>query len=224
MLVWIVKQTTTFASSGYSQSSKKCMFGHFWDYCCCAIRLEFSILLPHTCTLVPAPPQGYILHSVMLDSSPPPRVFNLASHLPVLCESTITAREIPAAGFGRFVDLYGRGGGRGLMGNLLPGNGASSTFVCQFCLLSPAAFTPTSSSTLIFSCPVALFLLLLLHPPPLTSKRKKHMKTVDVSFKCGANLTERSELEFLEGCSLKFPFWFLDYVMLRNCMCKCKNI
>lgn len=68
---------------------------------------------------------------------------------------------------------------------------------------------------------------LLLPPPPSSSphiKEEKHTQTVAVSFRCATNLTERSELELLKSCSPKFPFWFFDYVTLRNCMCKCKNI
>lgn len=75
------------------------------------------------------------------------------------------------------------------MGRLLPGNEASSTFVCQFCLLSPAAFTPTSSTLVLPLLDALLLLLLLLHPPPsaqLHIKEAKPMNTVDVSFRCGA--------------------------------------
>lgn len=96
------------------------------------------------------------------------------------------------------------------MGRLLPGNETSSTFVCQFCLLSPAAFTPTST-TLILPRLFALSLLVLLHPPPsslLHIKEEKYMNTVAVSFRCGANLTKRRECELLEGCSFKSPFEF----------------
>lgn len=80
------------------------------------------------------------------------------------------------------------------MGRLLPGNEASSTFVCQFCLLSPAAFTPTSSSALVPPRLGALFLLLL--PPHI--KEEKHTDTVDPSFRCGANLTERWSYRMVE--------------------------
>lgn len=97
------------------------------------------------------------------------------------------------------------------MGKLIPGNEASSTFVCQFCLLSPAAFTPTSS-TLVLPRLTALYLLLILHPPPSSQlhikEEKKHMNTKDVSFKCGADVTESRKSELLDVCSFKIPFDF----------------
>lgn len=189
---------------------------------CCCFRslLEFNTLPPHTYTDTSHSPFSCFSHHL-------PRVTYYTVKcwilllLPVyltLCLTCVFSRKQPeksqlqrldAAGFGRSLDVYG--GGRGLMGRRLPGNEAPSTFVYQFCLLSPAAVTPTSSSTLVLPHLVALFLLLLLNPSPsylLHIKEEKHMNTVVVSFRCGANITERRVLELLEGCSFKSPFDF----------------
>lgn len=148
--------------------------------------------------LVSLPPQGYILYCVMLDCFPPPHVLNLASHLPVLCESTkITAREIPASASGccrvrPFCRSIWRRRRQRTHGKPYPGKWS----IVHLCV---SVLPPLSSCfyTYIVLHPYSFLSRCSLPPPPpppspsssLPIKDEKHINTVDVSFICGTILT-----------------------------------
>ena len=164
------------------------------------VLLDFILPLPHTYTgsthhhrtPLPPPPQSYILHSLMSDSSPPPHVLNLVSHLLVF---KITAREIPASAAGCCrVRLF-----FGFLWRRQRTHGKTSPWKWSIVHLCVSVLPPL---------PSCFYTYVVLHPrpspslpppppppPPSSSplhiKEEKHMNTVDVSFRCGANLTER---------------------------------
>lgn len=145
----------------------------------------------------------------MLDSSSPPHVLNLLSHL---CVFKITAREIPASVVGRcrvwsfFGCIWRRQRTRGktypwkwsfvhlCVSVLPPLRSCFYTYILHPCPSpSRCSLPPTSPSSSLLSAS--------------HQRGKKHMNTKDVSFRCGADLTERRESELLDS-SFKPPFDF----------------
>lgn len=132
-----------------------------------------------------------------------------------------TSREIPAWAAGccrvRFSYVHVYGGGRGLRGRLLHGNEASSTFVCQHCLLSPAAF----------------YTYVVLHPRPSPSRcslptpppspTSSHLSPPHIKYRySGWVFYLFGEFEQRREGAVAFSTLFsifFDYVTLCNCVC-----
>lgn len=150
----------------------------------------------HTLTS-PASPLGYILRRIMLDSFPPPHVLNLVSHL---CVFKITAREILATVAGGFrVWLF-----FGCICRRQRTHGKTSLWKRSIVHLCVSVLPPLPScfyTYILHPCPSPSCCSLPPFPPPpfpsssllsALHQRGKHMNTVDVAFRCSANLTERN--------------------------------